>query len=67
MGGLARICKMFGGMTVKDGEQTVRYVWDYAADEAVAEDQMPPGSERHKQSERAKWLNLAPHSDSESP
>lgn len=55
MGGLARICKMYGGMTVSDGKTTIKYVWDYAADKAVDGKEMPIGSERWKASERAKW------------
>lgn len=56
MGGLARICKLYGAMTItgKDGK-SVKYVWDYAADKAVPEDEMPFGSERWKVSERTRW------------
>jgi len=52
MAGLARIAKMYGGITVCG----VKYVWDYAQDKAVLENGMPAGSERHVLSERAKWL-----------
>lgn len=48
MSGLARICKAYGAMVI-NGK---RYVWDYVADEAVPESEMPFGSERHKASER---------------
>ena len=51
MGGLARICKMHGAITI-NGQ---RFVWDYVADEAVPEKEMPCGSERHKASERLRW------------
>lgn len=56
MSGLARICKMYGGMIVvgNDGKK-VEYSWDYAANEAVDSVQMPIGSERWKASERAKF------------
>lgn len=56
MSGLKRICKMFGGMTAvgRDGKR-VDYVWDYAADAPVLKEEMPPGSARHAESERAKW------------
>jgi hypothetical protein len=56
MAGLARICKLYGGMTVtgKDGK-TIKYVWDYVADEAVPDSEMPLGSDRWKASERVKW------------
>lgn len=54
MAGLARICKAFGRMQV----QGTMYVWDYAADEAVPESDMPFGSKRHATSERARleWV-----------
>ena len=48
MAGLARIAKMYGGMKI-NGQM---FVWDYVADEAVPESEMPPGSERRKASER---------------
>jgi len=51
MAGLAKLCKAFGAMDV----QGVRYVWDYVADKAVPEKEMPMGSERWKESERVKW------------
>lgn len=55
MGGLAKICKAYGGMTVSSGGKTVRHVWDYVADKAVPESEMPIGSDRWKASEKAKW------------
>ena len=54
MGGLRRICKMLGGMTVSDRGKTINYVWDYVADEPVPDTEMPVGSERWKASERAR-------------
>ena len=51
MGGLARIAKMYGGMTI-NGK---KFVWDYVADKAVPEEEMPEGSDRWKASEKAKW------------
>lgn len=51
MSGLARIAKMYGGMTI-NGKN---YLWDYAQDKAVPAEEMPEGSERHKLSERARW------------
>ena len=58
MSGLRHICKLYGAMSVvsHDG-QKIKYVWDYAADKPVDEKDMPFGSERHKLSERAKWLS----------
>lgn len=55
MAGLNRILKQYGRMTV----QGVRYVYDYAREEAVKEEDMPIGSERWKESERAKWESVA--------
>jgi len=55
MAGLAKICKMFGRMTARDESGSVTWVWDYAADEACHEKDMPEGSERWKASEKAKW------------
>lgn len=38
MSGLRMICKMYGGMTVKDANgKTIKYVWDYEKDEPVKE------------------------------
>ena len=51
MAGLARICKLYGGMTING----VKFVWDYAQDKAVPESEMPIPSERHKASELARW------------
>lgn len=48
-------------MTVTgNGGHTIHYVWDYAADEPVDKKYMPFGGERHKLSERAKWLQNPP-------
>jgi hypothetical protein len=41
-------------MTVSQDGKTVRYVWDYANEEPVREEEMPLGSERHAASERAR-------------
>lgn len=54
MAGLARITKMLGAIVINDQ----RFVWDYVADEAVPENEMPFGSERHKASERLRWDNV---------
>lgn len=51
MAGLRRIAKAHGGIVI-NGE---RWVWDYVADEAVPEAQMPAGSARWKRSERARY------------
>jgi hypothetical protein len=54
VGGLQKIAKLYGGIKVNG----VDYVWDYATDEAVRKEEMPPGSERWKASEKAKWAQL---------
>ena len=62
MAGLAKICKLYGRMTTRDAEgNAVTWVFDYAADKAVHEKEMPEGSERWKASERAKWEGIAKH------
>jgi len=58
MGGLARICKLYGGMKTEIKGKTVNWKWDYATDEAVEESEMPQGSERWKASEKAKWNSI---------
>jgi len=54
MGGLARICKMFGGLNATSNGKTVKWVYDYANDYPCTADEMPLGSERWKVSELAK-------------
>jgi len=57
MGGLARLCKLYGGMsfTDKDGK-TVEYVWDYAKDEPRLKGEMT--QDELIASERAKWEGM---------
>lgn len=55
MAGLAKICKAYGGMRI----QGKLWVWDYVADKAVPEEEMPFGSERWKASEQVKWAGVA--------
>lgn len=54
MGGLAKICKMFGRMKI-NGRM---FVWDYAADKAVPEDEMKVGSPRWKVSEQLRVSSM---------
>ncbi len=65
MAGLARICKAYGAMKVTQDGKTITYVWDYVADQAVEESEMPVGSERWKASEQRKWLGAGDHDVSE--
>lgn len=59
MAGLARVCKAYGAMTVRDKDgRSARWVYDYANDAPVLETEMPVGSDRWKASERAKWAPL---------
>lgn len=54
MGGLARLAKMHGSIVI----QGQRFVWDYVADKAIPEKDMPCGSKRHVLSEKAKYALL---------
>lgn len=51
MSGLAKIARMYGGMTING----VHYVWDYVAEEAVPEKEMKKDPERWKASERKRF------------
>lgn len=56
MAGLARICQAYGRMKITDKDgKSVMWVWDYVANKAVPESEMPMGSERWKASERNKY------------
>lgn len=58
--GLERLCKAYGAITVGDK----KWVWDYANDKPVPEEEMNFGSARHRESERARYgittSNLTP-------
>ena len=62
MGGLARICKMFGQIDVSDGNgKKVTWLYDYANDKPRLKTEMT--KEEIKASEKAKWMpfkNLKP-------
>lgn len=56
MAGLRKICRTLGSIAARDRDgNAVTWVWDYAADEPVTSDKMPYGSDRWKNSERAKY------------
>jgi|LakMenEpi03Aug12_release.lakeMendotaPanAssembly.Ray.scaffolds.fasta_scaffold25606_7 hypothetical protein len=57
-GGLSKVAKICGGLTVSANNQTLKYVYDYAQDKAVLESEMPQGSDRWKESERVKWSKV---------
>jgi len=52
MGGLAKICKMYGSIKVND----VEWVYDYAKDKPVLKSEMT--DKEFVKSEKAKWINL---------
>lgn len=57
MGGLARLCKLYGSMEMKDQYgNTVKWVYDYANDKPRLESEMT--DEEIKASEKAKWMDI---------
>lgn len=52
--GLQRLTKLYGGIVI-NGQ---KFVWDYVADKAVPEAEMPFGSERHAASERKRFEKI---------
>ena len=55
MGGLARICKMYGSMQVADANgKKVTWIWDYANDKARVKTEMTESE--IMASEKEKWL-----------
>ena len=54
MAGLARVCKMYGGMVI-NGE---KWAWDYAKDEAVKESELMADKERWAASEMVKYAQV---------
>ena len=57
MAGLKRILKLYGSMTVTSNGESVKWVYDYATDEARIESNMT--QDEIKASERAKWKQIA--------
>lgn len=55
MAGLRDLCRLYGRMQVGP----ILWLWDYATEEPVKADEMPPGSGRWQTSERAKWRQIA--------
>ncbi len=56
MGGLRKICKLYGGMTVTIDGETVEYVWDYERDEPVEKSKFT--HEQWIKSDRKKYEKL---------
>lgn len=52
MGGIAKMCKLYGKMQINN----VMWVWDYARDIPVKEKEMT--KEQWKASEKAKWQQI---------
>jgi hypothetical protein len=60
MAGLRMICKAYGGMTING----VKWIWDYAKDEPVREDELKAMAKeerekRRAESEKAKWARVS--------
>lgn len=54
MGGLAKICKIYGGMEITDKDgKTAKWIYDYANDKPRLESEM--SEEEIIASEKAKW------------
>jgi hypothetical protein len=57
MGGLARICKMYGSMELSDSNgNKVIWLWDYANDKPRLKSEM--SKEEIKANEKAKWEQI---------
>jgi len=57
MGGLARICKMYGSMEVSDENgKKVTWLWDYKNDKPRLKSEMT--KEEIAESEKAKWQQI---------
>lgn len=57
MGGLAKICRMYGSIGISDTKgKNVVWVWDYANEKPRLESEM--SDDEKKQSEKAKWLKI---------
>ena len=57
MGGLARICKMYGSIEVSDANgKKVTWIWDYANDKPRIKSEMT--KEEIMASEKAKWIGV---------
>ncbi|MES2733582.1 MAG: hypothetical protein V4714_17690 [Bacteroidota bacterium] len=58
MGGLARICRIYGGITAKDANgKTVTWLWDYVNEKPRLETEMT--KEEIAASEKEKWKRFS--------
>ncbi len=54
MGGIAKICRLYGSIEVKDQDgKTTIWLWDYAKDKPVLKSEMT--KEDLAESEKVKW------------
>jgi hypothetical protein len=56
MGGLANICKLYGGMEVISNGKKVIWLWDYVNDKPRLKSEMT--EEEINASEKAKWNGI---------
>ena len=57
MGGLAKICKLYGSMEVSDNNgKKVTWLWDYVNDKPRLKTEMT--KEEIMASEKAKWMDI---------
>jgi major membrane immunogen (membrane-anchored lipoprotein) len=61
MGGLAKICKMYGSMEVVQDGKKVIWIYDYANDKPRLKSEMT--KEEIKASEKSKWMKIRESSD----
>jgi major membrane immunogen (membrane-anchored lipoprotein) len=62
MGGLARICKMYGSMEVSDANgKKITWLWDYKNDKPRLKSEMT--KEEIAESEKAKWQQIRSQMD----
>lgn len=63
MGGLARICKLYGSMEVNIKGKKATWLWDYVNDKPRLKSEMT--KEEIKASEKARWMDIKAKLDSE--
>jgi len=64
MGGLARICKMYGKIKMTDTNgKKVTWIWDYVNDQPRLKTEMT--KDEIAASEKAKWMNIKSQLDAE--
>lgn len=56
MGGLAKICRMYGSLEVSDGKEKVTWLWDYVNEIPRLKSEMT--KDEIMASEKAKWMGV---------